>query len=108
MIFLSTPNLLFLATVLYKIYDTQTSNLYSLVIPPHVIHDFTDMFRIESLLLKLLQTSLDSSHFADSSKSDLTPGPWILMELYQRIYMDTEKLLAYRCYLPSNASIWIL
>lgn len=56
-IFLSTPNLLFLTTVLYKIYDTQTSNLYSLVIPPHVIHDFTDMFRIESLLLKLLQTS---------------------------------------------------
>lgn len=36
-------------------------NLYSLVIPPRVIHDFTDTFRIESLLLKLLQTS--SSRF---------------------------------------------
>lgn len=84
------------------------------------------MFRIESLLLKLLQTSpLDSSHFGDSSKSDLTVDPWILMQLY--IYIYTKKDL-HGCrqtlgvstltfiriswifvYLPSpwNASIWI-
>lgn len=102
-------NLLFLATVLYGV--KFTIHKRGIFIPSwsHLVLSTISRTRSASKVCYLnfcKHRRLDSSHFADSSKSDLTPGPWILMELYQRIYMDTDKLLdksllsIFRVYLP--------